>query len=312
MYDYNFPKQKQIRMIVNTDAKNEADDQFAVVHQILSPKFEIKGFIAAHFENRGNKEYDSARKIPAEGSMEESYKELKNLLKIMDMSHKYKVYRGATHPITDKHTPVMSEGAQFIIEEAMKDDDKPLFAVFLGTLTDLASAYIAEPRIAERLNVVWIGGGVWPIGCPEFNLMQDINAANVVFASDLPLWQVPINAYLQVQVTFAELQLKVRPYGKIGKYLFEQLNQFNYNYAKYLPHLQGDTWVLGDQPTVSVLLDANHNNYEWHPAPLFSDDMLYIHQQKNRPIRVYKYIDRHMTLEDFFAKLAINYPQGEL
>ena len=37
------------RVIIDTDAKNEADDQFAIVHALLSPSLEFGGLIAAHF-----------------------------------------------------------------------------------------------------------------------------------------------------------------------------------------------------------------------------------------------------------------------
>ena len=70
----------------------------------------------------------------------------------------------------------------------------------------------------------------------------------------------------------------------------------------------GEGWVLGDQPTVSVLLEDHEHAYEWRPAPQVSDEMFYIHEQNNRPIRVYKYVDVRMTMEDLYAKLAINYP----
>ena len=48
--DYSFPNDKKQRLIVNTDAKNEADDQYAVVHAVLTPSFELHGIIPAHFE----------------------------------------------------------------------------------------------------------------------------------------------------------------------------------------------------------------------------------------------------------------------
>ena len=240
--------------------------------------------------------------------MDMSYDELKKILELMDLQDQYPVFHGATHAMPDQKTPVMSEGAQFIIDEAMKDDDRPLFAVFMGAITDLAAAYLAEPRIAERLNVVWIGGGEWPVGGFEFNLMQDINAANVVFASKLNLWQVPKDVYKQVKITLAELQLKVRPYGKIGRYLFDQMVEFNNEWADHKGFPMGEGWVLGDQPTVSVLLEDHEHAYEWRPAPQVSDEMFYIHEQNNRPIRVYKYVDVRMTMEDLYAKLAINYP----
>ena len=56
----------------------------------------------------------------------------------------------------------------------------------------MATALLLEPRIAERdLNVVWIGGGPYPEGGIEYNLSNDIAAANAVFASRLRVWQVP-------------------------------------------------------------------------------------------------------------------------
>ncbi len=133
--------------------------------------------------------------------------------------------------------------------------------------------------------------------------MQDVLAANIVFSSKLELWQIPMDVYQKIQVTFTELEMKVFPCGEIGKYLFEQLIEFNQTYAKYLPDRQGDTWVLGDQPTASVFFDANQNAYDVISAPNFTEDMKYIHHKKNRPIRVYNNIDSRLTLEDFYAKL---------
>src|SRR5207253_6745752 len=40
---------KKARVILNTDAKNEADDQYAIVHAILTPSFDLTGIIPAHF-----------------------------------------------------------------------------------------------------------------------------------------------------------------------------------------------------------------------------------------------------------------------
>ena len=310
-YQFQCPEQKRVRLIVDTDAKNEADDQFAIVHQILTPKFDIKGFIAAHFEHPFETEFfKTIRNIPQKATMEESYKELRKIMDIMGKDYEHNIFRGATNALPDENSPVVSEGAKLIVEEAMKNDDRPLFVVFLGAITDLASAYLMEPEIAKRLTAVWIGGGVWPEGGPEFNLYQDINAANVVFSSEIPFWQIPMNAYRQIRTTFAELQLKVRPYGEIGKYLFEQMVQYNNEWAECSSFPQGESWVLGDQPTVSVILESHAGMYEMKPAPRVGEDMRYIHGQNNRKIRVYNSIDSRMTLEDFFAKLAINFPKN--
>lgn len=72
---------------------------------------------------------------------------------------------GASRALPDAATPVPSEGSQLIISEAMKEDPRPLYVAFLGPLTDMASALLEEPAIAERnVIVVWIGGADWPMG----------------------------------------------------------------------------------------------------------------------------------------------------
>ena len=58
-------------MVIDTDAKNEADDQFAIVHALLSPSLDVRGLIAAHF---GTSRSDR--------SMEESREEIDLLLRL--------------------------------------------------------------------------------------------------------------------------------------------------------------------------------------------------------------------------------------
>ncbi len=151
----------------------------------------------------------------------------------MGLSGQYPVLMGAAAGLADERTPIDSEGARFIIREAMKEDPRPLYIACQGAVTDVASALLMKPEIAERMTVIWIGGGDYPKGGFEFNLMMDIHAANVIFASKVPLWQVPVSLYKVMAVSLAELQLKVRPCGKIGEYLFRQMVEFNHYAAKY-------------------------------------------------------------------------------
>jgi hypothetical protein len=52
VFDVAFPPEARQRVIVNTDAKNEADDQYAIVHAVLTPSFELHGIIPAHYGTR--------------------------------------------------------------------------------------------------------------------------------------------------------------------------------------------------------------------------------------------------------------------
>ena len=293
-YAFEVPEEKIVRVLIDTDAKNEADDQFAIVQALLSPKLENKGFIAAHFGTR----------LP--DSMERSYAELEKIFDLMGFEKEGMIFRGAERAIQDKAVPQVSEGARKIVEEAMKNDARPLYILFLGPLTDMASALLMEPRIAQRCTVIWIGGGRYPSGGIEFNLGNDIEAANVVFSSKVPVWQIPKNVYEMMAVSFAELELNVYPRGAIGKYLLEQMNE----HAKEdIPRLSdfrsGETWVLGDSPAVGVLLYEHRFCFDWVQAPLITKDMTYVQTGLNRPIRVYREVDSHLILNDLYAKLAL-------
>lgn len=303
-YDFVVPEQKKIRVIVHTDCKNEADDQFALAHHIMTPKFIVKGIIGGHF-NINPQEYGVGC------TASESVKEIHKILDLMGVENDYGVFKGSELPLNNEADYNESDGAKFIVEEAMKESILPLYVVFQGAITDLACAILMEPEICNRMTAVWIGGGSWPKGGFEFNLMNDIAAANVVYKSTIPLWQVPMNVYKQMAVSLAELQLRVKPYGHIGEYLFSQMVEFNNKLANVAQWPHGEIWGLGDQATISVLMEEAEKDsiYENVPAPLVNyEDMTYIHGESSRNIRMYKQLDSRITMEDFYAKLAINFP----
>lgn len=288
--EIRIPNEKKVRVIINTDAKNEVDDQYAIVHAVLTPSFELQGIIPAHF---GEKRTTT--------SLKESHDETMLLLRMMGKENQFRIEDGAEHAMPDEKTPVDSPGARLIIEEAMKEERRPLHIAFYGPLTDMASALLIEPRIADRdIKVIWIGGGEWPSGGTEFNLSNDIHAANAVFKSKLEVWQIPRNVYRLMPVTFAELVEKVYPLGEIGKYLVEQLIEFNNERVDRPTEYR----VLGDSPAVGVIIFPDCGKWAWRPAPEFDLNMKYIHTGKYRPIRVYETMDSRFILEDFYAKLA--------
>lgn len=300
---YDVPEWRKIRLIINSDAKNEADDQYAIVHALLTPRFRIRGIIGAQFEN-------TARFSGRQNTMQQSVDEIEKILELMELQGEIPVLMGAAEGLKDEQTPQPSEGAELIIREALADDPAPLYVVFMGPLTDMASALLLRPEIAERLTVIWIGGEQYPHGGWEYNLFNDIHAANVVFSSQVKLWQVPRNVYSTMRVSLAELIHRVRPCGAIGRYLVDQLIEFN-NAVTYPEWPKGEMWSLGDSPCISLLLDDHEYHYTYKRAPRITSDMYYVHVGKQREIRVYHYVDPRFTLEDLFAKLALHYPRAD-
>lgn len=280
------------RLIVDTDAKNEADDQFAIVHALLSPTLDVRGLIAAHF---GSERSDR--------SMEESREEIDLLLRLSGLGSVV-VANGAATAIPDEQTPVDSAGARLIIEESkLAGPDDPLFVAFLGPLTDMASAILIDPSIVHRnVIVVWIGGmGYdvdWSYPAIEFNLRNDITAANVTFASGLQIWQVPATVYSMVSVGYAELEEKIGGTSKLADYLISQLVDWN---AAHHPE-PIDYRSLGDSPAISLVLNPRGGVSRTIPAPSFGAEGGYL-PGSGHPVKVFDTVDIRYLLEDMFAKI---------
>lgn len=307
---FTVPDNRKKRVIVHSDIAAEADDNFAVAHHLLSPSEEVVGVIAANFEWRFRTSRSPIMQAQRLISMEQSFAAGQKLLDAMEIDD-VPLLRGAVDCITDREHPGVSEGAQFIIDEAMKESDKPLFIALQAGLTDLAQAYLARPEIAGRLTAIWIGGGSYPDGGNESNLKQDVYAAQVLFASPMPIWQIPLGTYASMNFSISEMMAKVKPCGRVGQLLVERTLEVNDFYGKVplrldFPH--GESWGLGDQPTVSVLLEnTSGQDYSTVPAPVINDDMTYTANPAGKSIRVYHSIDRRVTMDDFCAKLMLCY-----
>ena len=163
---YHVQEYRKRRVIIDTDAACEADDPFAIAQALMSKMLEVKGICAEHFV--------------AEGSMEQSYEMICRVTEAMGAD--VPVLRGQTGKMSEHQGEPMTEAAQFIIEETMKEDDKPLFVLCIGAVTNVAEAIRAKSEIVDRMTVVCIGGN--PIGCEkpgwEFNFGNDVEAANTV------------------------------------------------------------------------------------------------------------------------------------
>ena len=291
---YSVPNGAEVRVIVDTDAKNEADDQFAIVHFLLSPSMDVRAVTAAHFEGKAR---DGE-------SMERSLQEIEKLLALMGIDD-VTALRGQRSP-TDSE---LSNAARFIIAEARRDDPRPLYVAVLGAATNLAAALRAAPDIGEKITAVWNGGGPYPKGRPEFNVMQDPEAARTLLSSSAQVWQIPQNVFADFEVTLAELFSRVRPCGEIGEYLVRQLEEDNLR--EFNPHFllrAGENWTLGDNATVAALLmNRYRGNWITRSAPCIREDLTYGEDPEGKPIRVYESLDPRMALEDLFAKLALAY-----
>ncbi len=309
-----FPNQTvapRIRVILDNDFGGDPDGLVQLAHHVLSPSVEIRGIVSSYFKG-----FMDSPKTPESAS-----DTVRTLLVKMGLKGAFPVYDGAGIGLKDTTTPIISEGAKAIVQEALREDTKlPLYVVCGGGLTDIASAYLMEPGIAKRLTLIWIGGPEYrDVALPppghtplEYNLGIDILAAQVVFNySDLALWQVPRDTYRQALLSYSELLYKIKDKGSIGAYLTAKIEQVMQGTQRYgLPI--GETYIVGDSPLVlltalqsSFEADPSSSRYMLKPAPKINEAGWYDTNLSARNIRVYTHLDIRLMLDDFIAKLAL-------
>lgn len=289
---YTVRNDKRIRVIIDTDAGCEADDPFAIAQALLTPKFIVKAICAEHFAESGSMErsMDVATRV-------------RNLV-----GSDVPVLRGCDGPIDgpDEAHPPLSEAAAFITDEALREDDHPLFVLCLGAITNVAEALRARPDIVRRMTVVWIGTqNADPNREPirEFNAGNDITAGNEVLASGVKMWLIPLSVYSTMNVSIPELDMQVRPCGELGRWLFQQL--VNYNNSDAAAWTCGDGWSLGDCPAVAVAIKPDCGRFRTVPAPVIGPDTVSRFDASRPMVRLYDTVDSRFTLGDLFAKLAL-------
>lgn len=290
--DYIVPEEKRLRVIVDTDAACEADDPYAIAHALMTKKFEVKAILAEHFNSPG--------------STKKSYDEIVTILKAMSIQ--VPVYMGEEEPLDRQTGDMVSPAVRFLIEEALRPEEKTLYVLCLGAITNVAKAMKECPDIISRMTVVWIGGQDYNQQNPnirEFNAGNDIEAANLVLHSQVKLWQIPMNVYGSMRIGLAELQKKVLPCGEIGKHLFYHMTE--YNCSAYAGWTMGESWTLGDSPAVAVAMDPCCGTYIEREAPLVLPDTTYREMAGAPMIRVYTCVDSRFVLEDFMSKLQLLY-----
>jgi purine nucleosidase len=293
------PPTGKVRMVLDTDTYNEVDDQFALVYALLSPeRLSVEAIYAAPFHN-------SRSSGPADG-MERSYDEILRLLDKMGYSSEGFVYKGATTYLDDSLQPQESEVTADLIKRSMASPvDDPLYVVAIGAITNVASAILLEPKIIERIVVVWLGGHAlfWP-HTREFNLKQDVPAARLVFDCGVPMVHIPCaGVTTHLHTTVAELEAYVSGRGAIGDYLVEIVKGYHDDHA-------GWSKVIWDISTIAYLLDPGWVPTELVHSPILTDQVTWSVDRSRHLIRYANFIHRDPIFRDLFMKLESAHAGG--
>ena len=294
------PPEEKIDVVLDTDAYNEIDDQYAIGYMLRCPeKFNIKGFCAAPF-------FNSNSTSPEDG-MKRSYDELFKLLRLAgEEQYKDVVFEGSRTYLPDENTPVQSPAADFMAELSNNySPEHPLYIVAIGAITNVASAILKNPAMKENCVFVWLGGHRLdiPKGAGEFNMRQDIAAARVIFGSGAPVVQLPCQGVVDAFATGRwELEHFLKGRNDLCDYLVEHTVEAAEGYAAGKPW----TRVIWDVTAVAWLMNGEDRFMRSRlvPAPIPCYDQEYARNEDRHLVRYVYRIHRDKLFEDLFNKLA--------
>jgi len=290
------------KVILDTDAYNEVDDQFAIAWAILEngKKINLHSINAAPFLNQ-------LSKSPEEG-MSKSYDEIFKLVKLIDESGydiPYKassvpVFKGSTRFMTPDKEPVISDAAENIVKTVMESDEV-VYVVAIGAITNVASAIRMKPEIVNNMVVVWLGGHAWNWKITdEFNMRQDVPAAQVVFDSKVPFVQIPCNGVCTALTTTApELKYYLEGKTALSQYLCDNVVK---EIADYDVRCRGR--VIWDVSAMAMLLLKDCADVVTLPTPFVTPMNRYAFDDGRHPMLMVRALSRDKIFTELFNKLT--------
>ena len=167
----------KIRIILDTDANNELDDQHAIAYMLFNGDiFDVEGI--------------TVNKTPGGGGVDKHVEEAERIVRLCALHPQVKVYKGANGNY-EKILPHIgapefdgSDAVNFIIERALADDARKLVLMPIGKLTNIALALKKAPAIAKKVRIVWLGTNYPEPG--EYNFVADIPSLDPILESDVP------------------------------------------------------------------------------------------------------------------------------
>lgn len=301
------PPTARVDMVLDSDTYNEVDDQFALAYALHSAdRIDMKAVHAAPFKN-------DRSSSPGDG-MERSYHEILRVLKVLGRSSDTFVFRGSSRFLEDRRTPVDSPAARNLIRLAHADRRGPLYVVGLGAATNIASALLTDPTITSRIVVIWIGGHpyTWP-HARDFNLKQDIPAAQVLFDSRVPLVHVPAgDVAAALEITLPELEAGLKDRSPVADSLLGNVESyFSAKQAQHKRPRSGENaWqkVIWDIATIAWLAEPECLvSSRIQSSPVLTDAETWEQDTERHPVRVAVNLDRKRIFTDLFGKLGRPY-----
>ena len=297
---------EKIRIILDSDANNELDDQHAIAYLLFNGHiFDVEGITV-------NKTYNG-------GSIEKHFEEAKRVVRLCSLDSYINVYKGATGQYSDiiKHINKAefdgSDAVNFIIERAHAKDQRKLVLLGIGKLTNIALALYKDPSIVDKVKVVWLGSNYPEQG--EYNLVNDTTALNPLLESNVDFEMVMVRygkpsgtdavvAYLkdfQKRMPGKGPQISVPVPGRHGGE-FTCFGDYSLNLFENFPEHPASR-PLFDMAAVAIVKNPAWADRVVISAPKFVDGQWIDRPDNSRKIIIWENFDKKNIMEDFYRTM---------
>lgn len=291
----------RIPLVLDCDAGNEVDDQFALAWALLhSERLDVQAIYAAPYTNHFfPHEADDPTEVsdPEEG-MHRSYDEIRQVLSLLPVTQTPDVFPGARHYLKDTAQPESNPAVEDLISRA-RNAQQPLHVVCVAAPTNVATALQLAPDIAQKIHILWLGGHSFDwCDTEEFNLMQDIAASRTLLDSGVALTLIPCRGAASVLATSKpEIHHYLAHTSRIGQYLTEITERLSWiGYA--------ERKVIWDIANIGYLLNPEWFTTFYSASPRLNDNLTWSFDPRRHAIRVVKFIKQDALFADLFRTLG--------
>jgi purine nucleosidase len=280
-------------VILSTDVGNEIDDQWAIAYMLVNTDFDVWGIVSAH-----------APSLPAP-SAHATYLVLKDEVEHrLAMAAHFPLFEGSSLPLRDTKTPRPNAGVDFIIETSKRfSKDHRLVVLTIGAATDVASAILLDPTIADRISIVAMGFKNLTDGGKEYNVENDPKAWQVILSSDVPV-TIGSGEVCQrdLALSFDAAKKLISGHGPVGAWLWDEYQAW---YFRFVKPLRVDDfskpWVIWD--TVVLAYVEGMTTQKTIPRPRLADNLSFEQIKTDKTITWVTGIDSSRMWADFISKL---------
>ncbi len=273
------------KVILDTDAFNEIDDQYAITYCYLADSINLQAVYAVPFHNDKSNGF--------EDGMVKSYEEIKKVLAMIDPDYTTPVLEGSRTTIEVSGGPVDSPAARHLID-FVKKSDEIVYVLAIGAITNISSALMMDPSIKDKMAVIWLGGNqIEGDNLGEFNLVQDFTAGQILLNSGVPLLLCPAWFIVSVLTTNITLTRDLMGHNKVCDYL-ASISEQTWRDAGENP-----AWVrtIWDIAAPAILDNPDCAEIEIIPTPIFTDQRVYAFDSTRHKMLYLKSIDREKVFD---------------